>query len=292
MNALIIYNPFAGKNKYINRLNDLRKSLLSIYDNVDTFICQNKGDINSILIKKQYSIEVLIVLGGDGTLHEVINTILINSLNYTIFYYPTGSLNDFASYFKLKIKFNDIAKIIKENNVKKIDAIKINSSYFVYASSVAKFSSCSYEEFRLKKYFKWIAYYILIVKKFFKKYDCKFLFNGKMYRNYALFFVNLNRLGGYKLYLKDNYVDDNQIYMIIIKKTFFSFLNFLLFFFFSLKNKNIEIVKGNNFQVDFLNEEEINVDGEKMNACKKINVEVIPKALKFILPIKTNKYFK
>ena len=68
----------------------------------------------------------IIVIGGDGTLNEVLNGISDFS-KWNVGIIPTGSGNDFASCLNLPTKnYLDCLKLILEGNPKKVDYIKVN----------------------------------------------------------------------------------------------------------------------------------------------------------------------
>ncbi len=85
----------------------------------------------------------IIAVGGDGTLHQVANGILlqqeVDSKEISMGLIPMGTGNDFASYWKLPKKNNAIIELLKNNKEVLQDAIKVkflNESKIAYIISM------------------------------------------------------------------------------------------------------------------------------------------------------------
>lgn len=93
-----------------------------------------KGHLEEIVkdfINSDYDNKVIIVLGGDGSLHEVVN--LCVGKNIAIGLIPTGTGNDFAKNFSYKdFKIEDTFNL----KIKPIDLVKINNRYCVNVTSL------------------------------------------------------------------------------------------------------------------------------------------------------------
>lgn len=90
------------------------------------------GNGNAIALSKKAAIEgtdYLIAAGGDGTMSEVVNGIMLvekeKRENLIVGLYPLGSGNDFSRTMKLSKKLNDLYELIKQNSVMKIDIGKL-----------------------------------------------------------------------------------------------------------------------------------------------------------------------
>ena len=129
MKKYFIFNPKAGEDtKRTNILNRIKP----LVNDRDTFIYYTKGHKDAtrfveetINLNKDEKL-LFIACGGDGTMNEVF-TPCVNKDNVYVSLLPCGSGNDFIKCFK----HNDIDTILKldENNVKKIDVLKVNDYY-------------------------------------------------------------------------------------------------------------------------------------------------------------------
>jgi len=93
---VVIVNPVAGNGKGKKLYERIRHSPF-FKDNTVFYIAEYKGHIHKIMTKLEHThrnIQVLFVVGGDGTMHEVINALSNKQLR--VAYIPGGSGNDFA----------------------------------------------------------------------------------------------------------------------------------------------------------------------------------------------------
>ncbi|MBR2381484.1 MAG: diacylglycerol kinase family protein [Clostridia bacterium] len=88
----ILYNPQSGNKKSKDEVEKLLKlnGNLGVVADITSF--DDKTDFFSSLNEN----ECIIVCGGDGTLNHFINTHYSESIKADIFYFPSGSGNDFA----------------------------------------------------------------------------------------------------------------------------------------------------------------------------------------------------
>ncbi len=303
MNCLIIYNPYSGRKKSSKYIINIQNKLKTIYQKVDIFISSKKDSIRNKISSINNEYQILFVLGGDGTLHEVINAIIDFKKQdlLSIYYFPCGTLNDFAHSMHLKVNLNKAIKILKENNIKNYNVVKLNNKHFLYGSAFGKFSSVSYDiNNSYKKFFRSFAYYLKIIKNFFKKENSqyKITFSDKEFiiNNYVTFFLNTLKMGGFTMHYKNNiYFDDTEFKIVIIKKSIFSIFNFVLFFLFGeyYHNKNILNLNTNKANIKINKIVKINGDGELLTITDNIFLSINNNEyIKFFLPKKMNKYFK
>lgn len=95
---------------------------------------------------------MIVCMGGDGTLNEVINGILKGGHDVSLGYISTGSTNDFAHSVNIskdpKAAVNDIIK----GHTVKLDMGKYCDRYFSYVASFGLFTKTGYEK-RARKIF-------------------------------------------------------------------------------------------------------------------------------------------
>lgn len=107
---VVIVNPIAGNGKANKIYKQVRES--SYLQNKATFyISEYKGHIKEIITdleSNKSDISLLIVIGGDGTVHEVINS--LSNKETRIAYIPGGSGNDFARGINNRKQPDDIIK--------------------------------------------------------------------------------------------------------------------------------------------------------------------------------------
>ena len=303
MKCLLVYNPYSGHQKFHKLVPFLEKKLNEIGYLVDVFASNKIGSIYDKIYLDAEKYDLVYVSGGDGTLHEVINSLMkLNPKSRpNIYYYPSGTLNDFAKSFKLKVSIKNSIKIIEESNIKRFDVIKVNTQYFIYASAFGKFTSVSYKnQHKCKKFFGRFFYYFSIISNLFSKYnqevECSFNDENIQYKNYVTFFLNTRKVGGFKIHRKEKvYFNDNELNLTIIKKSFFSFFNLLLFFVFGEHYHSHNIIQRKVQEIKIKSPTPIflNGDGELLSCDQSFDIRMKEdKYIHIYLPKKVNGFFK
>jgi YegS/Rv2252/BmrU family lipid kinase len=119
MNYLFIANPIAGKGKTKKLLKSIKDYLNKHKVNYEFIETTGPNCVNVILQEKRQFFDRIIVIGGDGTIHELINSEEI--FNKTLGVLPTGSGNDFALTLGLKKNLRRNLEIILDEKNLDID---------------------------------------------------------------------------------------------------------------------------------------------------------------------------
>ncbi|MRX73143.1 YegS/Rv2252/BmrU family lipid kinase [Bacillus lacus] len=129
--ALLIYNGNAGQK-------DLKKTL-SICVSVlaphlpDLRILQTEGPGDAKEYCRQYgeTVDVLFILGGDGTVHECINGLASLQKRPVIGLLPGGTCNDFSRTLHIPQVLANAAEAVIHGEIKEIDAAQTGEDYFL-----------------------------------------------------------------------------------------------------------------------------------------------------------------
>lgn len=141
---LVIVNPNAGVGKCGRNWNAIRKSLYNRKIKFDVFSTDYKKHALEFVHQKIPNYSKIIIVGGDGTVNEVINGILsqnhVLSKDITIGFIPMGSGNDWGKMYGITEDFEDAIQTIVTGktmlqDVGKITFLnfnnKLESRYFV-----------------------------------------------------------------------------------------------------------------------------------------------------------------
>jgi diacylglycerol kinase (ATP) len=96
--------------------------------------------------------DTIIVIGGDGTLNEVINGCLSSGCDKTprIGIIPSGSSNDFSKSVGIPQRLQQACRTIVEGRTRQVDIGRAGEHYFCTASSIGLFSQIAMESKRMK----------------------------------------------------------------------------------------------------------------------------------------------
>ncbi|MEA2095326.1 MAG: diacylglycerol kinase family protein [Candidatus Cloacimonadota bacterium] len=106
----------------------------------------------------------IISVGGDGTLNEVVNGIMLSgkSEEVNVGVIPEGGGNDFAMSFELSSNIDKAIDILQKFNIRKIDVGKIEDRYFVNALGIGFDARAAQISNRIK-YLNGLPRYLLAV---------------------------------------------------------------------------------------------------------------------------------
>lgn len=143
---LMVINPNAGVKKKTNVLTDI----INVFADYgyETIVCYTRkaGDAETLVEEHAgSSIDLIVCMGGDGTLNETLSGARNIDWKKPIGYIPAGSTNDFASSLNLSSEPEEAAKKIMEGKAKRLDLGIFNGRTFVYTASCGIFTKTSYE---------------------------------------------------------------------------------------------------------------------------------------------------
>lgn len=141
---LMIVNPRAGKHKSRSPLFDAAAALsqagylISIHDTTAP------GDAAETAAREGGDYDLVVAVGGDGTLNEVVSGLARLREPPLLGYLPQGSTNDFAASLRISADPAEAAAAIARNVPRQLDAGLWNGRSFIYVASFGAFSRTSY----------------------------------------------------------------------------------------------------------------------------------------------------
>lgn len=163
----IISNLTAGKTKSVKNLEKTEKVFSERGVSYETHFTKSVGDATEITRELTLAGEKeIIALGGDGTLHEVLNG-LADPTACRLGLIPSGTGNDFAQKAGLSLDAEETAKFILENEPKDTDYIEISGRRCMNVSGlgidVEVLERCQRGKLKGK-----IKYFISLIQTIFK----------------------------------------------------------------------------------------------------------------------------
>lgn len=261
--AFLIYNSGAGKNrsaKYAKKLIEEFSSRGISAQGFESNSRETDQEFSKILEKSEGNI--VVCLGGDGTLGAVVRTLYENKIDMPIAVFPCGTANDFATAGRVPkntkrfVDFllsaepvtTDIARVFGSCGDCSVDQ-KPNETYVINAVGSGNFSNgVTVYSSRAKRFFGKFGYYIQCVIEFFKMKSCVLNFDcdGEQFSENTLmyYFVNAERAGGFDHFAPMAKINDGQFNLVVVKKCgFFACIGLFAQILFGkhLKNKHIVV---------------------------------------------------
>ena len=134
MKALFIINPSSGKQNIEATLQEIMSTLIlkQITPHIDVFYTKKKDDAkHRAAALKPGEYDYVVSVGGDGTLNEVSNGLVVSQSNIPLAIISAGTVNDFATYMNLPQTAREFCSMIKNFQTKKVDIGKVNDEYFI-----------------------------------------------------------------------------------------------------------------------------------------------------------------
>lgn len=143
-NMLFIVNPSAGRKHIKGKLFDIVDLFVKADYNVRVYTTQSKEDAERIVSDEGWLYDIIVCVGGDGTLNEVISGCMKCGCDTPIGYIAAGTTNDFARSIGIPKDPIRAAKRIVKYAPKPIDVGSFNGDYFVYVAAFGAFTDVSY----------------------------------------------------------------------------------------------------------------------------------------------------
>lgn len=143
--VLLIINPVAGKTKGRTALFPLADGLCRAGYIPTVHITGSRGDARRVTEQLAVHHDLVICCGGDGTLNEVIDGLLLTKKKIPLGYIPAGSTNDFAQSLRLEAKPAAALRGILDGCDDAMDVGLFNENrHFSYIASFGMFTAASY----------------------------------------------------------------------------------------------------------------------------------------------------
>ena len=124
--CLLIINPSSGQRTIQNSLDKLTGQLIlqQLVNHIDVFYTQKKDDAyNHVLNVDEKNYDFIIVVGGDGTINEVVSGMVSTNKKIPLCILAAGTVNDFANYLNLPNHKNILEYIMGDCSDDSIDRL-------------------------------------------------------------------------------------------------------------------------------------------------------------------------
>ncbi|MEE1228938.1 MAG: diacylglycerol kinase family protein [Lachnospiraceae bacterium] len=299
MKCLFIVNPSSGRQNFQNKIKDIVGTLIfdQICNQIDMFYTEKKDDAMhraEQLTEGEY--DFVVAVGGDGTLNEVINGVVLSKSNTPVAIISAGTVNDFATYLSLPQDTKGFCEMIKEFKLKTVDVGKVNNKYFINVVAAGMLSDVAFRVTKDKKAILGpLAYYLEgaadLPKQFFNPFRMRFTTETTTVEDEILLFMvtNTQSVGGFKEISPMASTSDGVFDIVIIKKMNLLQITPLLLGILQgvhINHPAVEYFQAKKVHIENLSEGVVNVDydGEFLEDGFPLDVEVIPAGIQIVVP--------
>ena len=300
MKAELIVNLTAGGGKPHKHLNTVLKYLKENGLNFKVCTTSHQGEAMELAQKAaDNGAELIVSVGGDGTVNEIVNGIMKSKNNPPLGIIPLGWANDFIKSTNIPSDIIEACKILIKGKTKKIDIGVINDQiYFANICGVGFDAEVALLANRMKSkhpnlhILSAFVYVFATVKKLlspFSYHNVKIKFDGQEIHSKILFIAvgNGKFYGGRFKITPEAILDDGLLEICLVEEMGrFKYLSIIPKAFKGTHSS----VKGINFyrakEVIIQSSETIlaQVSGEVIEGQKEFTITLLPKSLKLIVP--------
>ncbi|AIQ71607.1 diacylglycerol/lipid kinase family protein [Paenibacillus graminis] len=290
--ATIIVNPSSGKEEALDYLRSVEELLQSQGYEVTVKETQQEGDATGYSIAAcKAGADMIVSIGGDGTLHETINGLSGQAHQSKLGIIPLGTVNDFARALQIPLIPEKAIRTLASSRVQLVDAGRLNNRLFINVVAAGKLAesltSVSSDD---KSRFGALAYFKEGIKELAgnASYPLTIQHDGYTWVGETpLFLAALtNSVGGFEKLAPEAAVDDGLIHCFIIKNLhFFNTLTVSLSVLLgNLKNhKDVDYFTAREVTVTSSDTVRTNVDGEEGPALP-VKLSVLPRHIRVVVP--------
>ena len=289
-NYKFIVNPAASRGKGRSMGKWLEEECKNRNLDFDLQYTKCPGNASEIAAKSTKDFEYIIAVGGDGTLQEVINGLI--EIDTRVGIIPVGTGNDFVRAVNIPIQPKDALNTVIKGNTKPIDVGKVGDRIFHNGVGIGFDAWVVNESLKIKKLRGRVVYLYAIIKtlKAYKAPLMELKYNDKLMVQ-KLFMVTVGNgisLGGGIKLTPFAQIDDGLLDLNIIQDVNkFKILQNLVKAY-SGEHVNLPEVTIDKCKSIVVKSDKglaVHTDGELISCnLKEINIHIIPKAIKFVVP--------
>jgi YegS/Rv2252/BmrU family lipid kinase len=283
-----IHNPVSGPRKLARFEDQVRQNLdLDKYDFtiLETGSPKDAMRLASSAVKDKY--DIVVAVGGDGTINEVIQG--IDQSDVILGIIPGGSGNGLARHLELPLEPDKAIQLINKLNMRTIDLATINGYPFASIAGLG-FDARVANKYRKVKKRGFFGYFRVIAMEFFRYRAREFtlIFNDMVIKRRALLLsiANSNQFGYNTVIAPAAKADDGLLDVVIVKKFPVGELPRIIGLLFTGKidqSAYIESFKTKEIFIIRKRGKRVNIDGEAVKMGKEIFVRILPGKIKVIV---------
>ncbi|MFH1409012.1 MAG: diacylglycerol kinase family protein [Nanoarchaeota archaeon] len=296
MKFVVIINPSAGSGMKKHYFKSLSDAFSKAGHQVTTIYSQDYKDLFHSARRASKDADVIVAVGGDGTINHVINGIVGSGVLFG--FIPLGSANCIANEFNIPLDPPAACSVILNMKTHEIDLGKVNDRYFLGFAS-AGFDADLVVEIEKKQHIKRLTigerllvvplYIFMGFRRFFRTRHVRLQMIADqviMPSGYWILIGNTRDYAGFWKIFPQAKMDDGKLDYIIARKK--DVVSALKYFFLAKSGQDLglqTLVRGQAKEIIIHARKKVRVqaDGEFIDHTP-VNIIVVPKAIKMIVP--------
>lgn len=284
---MLFYNPVSGHAAFKNKLDWMveafqRRGILVVF-----YRTRKEGNEAFIPFVREVNPDGLLVAGGDGTVHEIVNLMMRGHLDLPLGIIGSGTSNDFATYLGVNADLEAYLDTIVSGRSRRVDLGLVDGTYFINVASGGAMACIAHEvNVRIKNSLGKMAYYLKGIGDLpkFRYFPLKIEADGMHYELETFLFVIINSpvVGSMKNVARGVAVDDGKLDLLSIGKCSIPKLMSITADLIAGKpvseRENVLHVQAKSFHIESGIPVESDIDGE-CGPMLPLTIETVPRAV-------------
>ena len=140
---MFIVNPNAGKGGYKSALGGVLHIFYQAGYLPEIYFTAGQGDATRLCLEHATDYDLVVCMGGDGTLSEVVAGLHRLENAPELGYIPMGTANDVATSLGLSRDASECARTIVTGRAMELDIGRMGENYFTYIAAFGAFTDVS-----------------------------------------------------------------------------------------------------------------------------------------------------
>ena len=285
---VLVYNPVSGNATFRGQL-DL---IIEAFRRRDAMLIPYRtqlADTRMADFFRETAVDGIVAAGGDGTLNEVVHTLLSAGIDLPVGILGKGTSNDFATYLGVNRDMEAYFDCIADDITRPVDVGRANGRYFVNVASAGMLTSVAHEvNIRLKHAIGKMAYYLRGLGEIPKLHTLHLHItaDGETYETAAYLFVVVNSsvAGSMQNVAARARIDDGKLDLLVVRSCgiteFMTLAKDVVAGRVRPDDKNVLYVQAASFDIRADEPAESDLDGERGPALP-LQIETFKRAVRF-----------
>ncbi|ANU12384.1 transcription regulator [Planococcus halocryophilus Or1] len=223
--ARIIYNPTSGRELFRKHLPEVLEKMEKAGYETSCHATTSEGDaIQAAAHAVEREFDLVVAVGGDGTLNEVVSGIAKFEKRPKVGLIPMGTTNDFARAVHIPRDITKAVDIILKGDSIPVDIGLMNDNrYFINIAGGGRLTELTYEvPSKLKTVLGQMAYYLKGIEMIpsIRSSRVRIEYDGQVFDDSAMMFLIglTNSVGGFEKLAPDASINDGKFTLLILKE--------------------------------------------------------------------------
>jgi diacylglycerol kinase (ATP) len=284
MRLLFVINPNSGGKKKADPGTMVENYFRERSENIRIFLLNGQDTLHHQI--KQFRPDCVVAVGGDGTVKMVAEQLLNSPIIMGIL--PAGSANGMATELCIPPDWEQALAIILKGTVKEIDVIRINGKDICIHLGDIGLNALLVRNFEQRGIRGKLGYALASAKTFWQRQRLDIQIENKTLqvsrKAFMIVLANARMYGTGACINPDGNLSDGFFEVVILRQ-----LSILELFKMIVRRRpfdprKTEIIQADNVTISTRKKAHFQIDGEYLGKIKQVNANILPKALKLIIP--------